>query len=71
MKTIAAKLEEAFRSAIRSAFGLEADPLVGIAQNDKFGDYQANAAMGLAKEISEKSGQKTNPAPSLKRSRRS
>ena len=39
----------AFRAAITAAFGLDADPLVGAAQNEKFGDYQANAAMGLAK----------------------
>ena len=61
MQTIAAQLEGAFRSAIRTAFDLDADPLIGVAQNEKFGDYQSNAAMGLAKQVSEKTGQKTNP----------
>src|SRR4051812_23566964 len=61
MQTIAAQLDQAFRTAIRAAFDLDADPLIGVAQNDKFGDYQSNAAMGLAKQLSEKTGQKTNP----------
>jgi arginyl-tRNA synthetase len=61
MQTIAAQLEQAFRTAIREAFGLDADPLVGVAQNDKFGDYQSNAAMGLAKQVAESTGAKTNP----------
>ena len=61
MQTIASQLDAAFRSAIRAAFDLDADPLIGVAQNEKFGDYQSNAAMGLAKLIAEKTGQKTNP----------
>ena len=61
MQTIAKQLETAFRSAIRDAFDLDADPLIGVGQNEKFGDYQSNAAMGLAKQIAEKTGQKTNP----------
>jgi arginyl-tRNA synthetase len=61
MQTIAAQLEHAFRTAIREAFGLDADPLVGVAQNEKFGDYQSNAAMGLAKQVFESTGTKTNP----------
>ncbi len=61
MPTIASILDVKFRQAIQSALGVEADPLVGPAQNEKFGDYQANAAMGLAKLAAEKSGQKTNP----------
>jgi arginyl-tRNA synthetase len=59
--TIASELERAFRAAIHAAFGVDADPLVGPAQNEKFGDYQANAAMGLAKTIGQSGGQKTNP----------
>ena len=47
--------------AITAAFGIDAEPLIGVAQNEKFGDYQSNAAMGLAKTLSEKTGQKTNP----------
>src|SRR6476646_9853129 len=61
MKTIVSQLDAAFRQAIRAAFDLDADPLVSTGQNDKFGDYQSNAAMGLAKQVSEKTGQKTNP----------
>jgi arginyl-tRNA synthetase len=59
--TITAQLDAAFRTAIQAAFGMDADPLIGPSQNDKFGDYQSNAAMGLAKQVSEKTGQKTNP----------
>ncbi|OLE97569.1 MAG: arginine--tRNA ligase, partial [Cyanobacteria bacterium 13_1_20CM_4_61_6] len=61
METIALQLERAFRAAIAAAFGVDADPLIGVSQNEKFGDYQSNAAMGLAKILSEKTGQKTNP----------
>src|SRR6187401_3084109 len=61
MPTVAAHLEDAFRRAIREAFDLDADPLIGLSQNEKFGDYQSNAAMGLAKFVGEKTGQKTNP----------
>src|SRR5437773_7050120 len=55
MATIVSQLESRFRDAIRSAFGVDADPLIGASQNEKFGDYQSNAAMGLAK------AQKANP----------
>lgn len=61
MQTITAQLDAAFRQAIQTAFGLDADPLISPAANDKFGDYQSNAAMGLAKAVAEKTGQKTNP----------
>src|SRR5713101_3794105 len=61
MPTITSILDQKFRQAIQTAFGLDADPMVAPAQNEKFGDYQANAAMGLAKTLSEKTGQKTNP----------
>jgi len=62
MKTIAHQLEQAFRIAIRAAFdGHDVDPLIAPAQNEKFGDYQSNAAMGLAKLITDQTGQKTNP----------
>lgn len=59
--TITQQLDTAFRAAITAAFDLDADPLIGASQNDKFGDYQSNAAMGLAKVVSDKTGQKTNP----------
>ena len=61
MQTIAAQLDRAFRTAITDAFAVDADPLIGVAQNEKFGDYQSNAAMGLAKLVTEKTGTKTNP----------
>jgi arginyl-tRNA synthetase len=61
MQTITAQLDQAFRSAIQAALGFDADPLIGPSQNEKFGDYQSNAAMSLAKTVAEKSGQKTNP----------
>lgn len=61
MQTLAQQLESAFKNAIRDAFGVEADPLITPSQNEKFGDYQSNAAMGLSKVLSEKTGEKTNP----------
>src|SRR5215217_2794417 len=61
MPTIASQLETRFRAAIAAAFGFDADPLIAVAQNEKFGDYQSNAAMGLAKQRAERTGQKTNP----------
>jgi arginyl-tRNA synthetase len=61
MQTISAQLDRAFRAAIRDAFGIEADPLISLGQNENFGDYQSNAAMGLAKQLTESTGQKTNP----------
>jgi len=59
--TITQQLETAFRAAIKAAFDLDAAPLIGASQNEKFGDYQSNAAMGLAKVVSDKTGQKTSP----------
>jgi arginyl-tRNA synthetase len=61
MPTVISQLDAAFRQAIRAAFDLDADPLLTVSQNDKFGDYQSNAAMSLAKQVAEKTGQKTNP----------
>jgi arginyl-tRNA synthetase len=61
MQTITAQLDHAFRTAIQAALGFDADPLIGVAQNDKFGDYQSNAAMGLSKQVAERTGNKSNP----------
>src|SRR5438094_10443113 len=55
MPTIVHQLEVAFRRAIQTVFDRDADPLLTVSQNEKFGDYQSNAAMGLAKL------QKSNP----------
>lgn len=61
MQTIPTQLAILFKQAIQAAFNLEADPLVGPAQNPQFGDYQANFAMSLAKQIAANTQQKTNP----------
>jgi arginyl-tRNA synthetase len=61
MQTVLSQLDTAFRAAIAKALGRDADPLVNVSQNEKFGDYQSNAAMGLAKSITEQTGQKQNP----------
>ena len=45
------------RDAVAGAFDLdpsEADPLIRKAQDEKFGDYQSNCAMGLAKKLGKK-----------------
>ena len=55
MKSILSQLDAAFRTAIQAAFGTDADPILTPSQNEKFGDYQSNAAMGIAKS------QKANP----------
>lgn len=60
METISHILDKAFRQAIRQAFDIDSDPMIALSGNEKFGDYQANAAMGLAKELS-KRGEKANP----------
>src|SRR5947208_10024635 len=51
MPTLLTQLDSAFRAAIRAAFEVDADPMLGVSQNEKFGDYQSNAAMGLAKQL--------------------
>src|SRR5215204_6273583 len=61
MTSIIAQLDSLFRQAIRAAWDVDADPLIAISGNDKFGDYQSNAAMGLAKTLADKTGQKQNP----------
>ncbi|HEY8751242.1 MAG TPA: arginine--tRNA ligase [Tepidisphaeraceae bacterium] len=61
MQTIVSELDAAFRAAITAAFDIDADPLIGVSQNQTFGDYQSNVAMGLAKRVTEKTGQKANP----------
>ena len=51
MPTIQSQLENVFRTAISDALSIDADPLLSVSQNEKFGDYQSNAAMGLAKRL--------------------
>jgi arginyl-tRNA synthetase len=54
MPTIHSQLADRFAAAITAAFGTSADPLIGLSQNEQFGDYQSNAAMGLAKTLGQK-----------------
>jgi arginyl-tRNA synthetase len=61
MQTVLHQLDHAFRAAIMTAVGFDSDPQLTVAQNERFGDYQSNAAMGLARQVAEKSGQKANP----------
>ena len=61
MQTVLAQLDRIVKDAIREAFGIDAPALVGVSQNDKFGDYQSNAAMGLVKPVAEKTGSSLNP----------
>ncbi len=57
MNATIAYLKEQFRSALVAAFGdslADADPILVPASNPKFGDYQANVAMSLAKPLKNK-----------------
>ncbi len=57
MKPIVHELESRFVTAFAKAFGTEladADPMIRPSQDTKFGDYQSNAAMGLAKKLGKK-----------------
>ncbi len=48
------QLSAQFSKALTSAFGKdfsETDPILGVASNPKFGDYQANVALPLAKRL--------------------
>jgi arginyl-tRNA synthetase len=57
MKTITGELETRFQQALERAFGAEyvkTDPMIRGAQDARFGDYQSNLAMGLAKKIGDK-----------------
>lgn len=60
MPTALQTLDAAFRTAIRTATGRDAEPLVQPSGNPQLADYQCNAAMGLAKQLSA-GGEKTNP----------
>ncbi|MGI6524289.1 MAG: arginine--tRNA ligase [Bdellovibrionota bacterium] len=61
MSTIISHLRQAFTKAIQDTFHIEIDPQVVPAQKVQFGDYQANFAMSLAKDLSQKTGEKKNP----------
>jgi len=53
----AVNLEAALRAAVASAFpgAADADPMVRPSADGRFGDYQANGAMGLAKRLGARS----------------
>ncbi|MGF1602328.1 MAG: arginine--tRNA ligase [Thermosynechococcaceae cyanobacterium] len=54
MPSTSEQLSAQFRQALSLAFGSEhanTDPLLGVASNPKFGDYQANVALPLAKQL--------------------
>ncbi|MCU0566759.1 MAG: arginine--tRNA ligase [Oculatellaceae cyanobacterium Prado106] len=54
MKATIAQLQKQFEQALVAAFGEElagTDPILVPASNPKFGDYQANVAMSLAKKL--------------------
>jgi arginyl-tRNA synthetase len=54
MNVTIAHLKECFEQALVAAFGAElagTDPILVPASNPKFGDYQANVAMSLAKKL--------------------
>ncbi len=57
MTELQTQIEDALRKAVVAAMGeacADADPLVTPATNPKFGHYQANLAMGLAKRLGAK-----------------
>ncbi|MFQ5463248.1 MAG: arginine--tRNA ligase [Phycisphaerae bacterium] len=53
MKSIRQELSDRVVTAI-AAIGAEGDPLVAPSQDRKFGDYQCNGAMGLARRLEKK-----------------
>ncbi|MEZ4231612.1 MAG: arginine--tRNA ligase [Polyangiaceae bacterium] len=57
MSQLENRIEQALKNAVVVALGeaqREADPMLRPAQNPRFGDYQANLAMGLAKQLGQK-----------------
>jgi arginyl-tRNA synthetase len=55
MASIQDTLKTRFQEAIAAAFGADygaMNPLLGVTTNPKFGDYQANIALPLAKQVS-------------------
>ncbi|MDO8631566.1 MAG: arginine--tRNA ligase, partial [Phycisphaerales bacterium] len=53
MKSVLEQLSRRVAHAL-AEIGVEGDPLIAPSQDDKFGDYQSNAAMGLAKKLGKK-----------------
>ena len=61
LQTPQTELARRVAAAVEKATGVRADPLVAPSQNPQFGDYQSNAAMGLAGRLSKERGEKVNP----------
>ena len=53
LKSIHKQLSQRVREAM-AQIGAEGDPLVRAAQDERFGDYQSNCAMGLARKLGRK-----------------
>ncbi|MHC4695654.1 MAG: arginine--tRNA ligase [Planctomycetota bacterium] len=53
MMSICEQLSQRVREAMRQ-IGADGDPLLRPAQDEKFGDYQSNCAMGLARKLGRK-----------------
>ncbi len=53
MKSVQQQLDRCVRDAM-SKIGVEGDPILRRSQDEKFGDFQSNAAMGLAKKLGKK-----------------
>ena len=53
MKSVVEQLAQRTREAL-AHMGADTDPLIQASQDDKFGDYQCNAAMSLAKRLGKK-----------------
>ena len=53
MKSIIEQLSHRVRAAIAS-LGVDGDPQIQASQDENFGDYQSNAAMGLGKKLGRK-----------------
>jgi len=53
VKSILEQLSHRVREAI-AGVGVDGDPQIRASQDEKFGDYQSNAAMGLAKKLGRK-----------------
>ena len=50
LNSVLHNISDRVRTAIL-AMGAEGDPLVRVSQDEKFGDYQSNVAMGLSKKL--------------------
>lgn len=54
MASIKEKLTDLFNVAINKTFGIDVDPFIQLSGRPEFGDYQANFALRLAKQLQQK-----------------